>query len=63
QPVYEFPRAPSLVSAGGGREPEFGPTEFGQYGDFYGAAYKGPSATTEKAGYAPEYWLGGPMGR
>lgn len=58
EPAYEFPRAPSLVSADRGRaEPEFGPTEFGQYGEFYGAAYKKPE------GYTPEYWLGGPMGR
>lgn len=42
QPVYEFPRAPSLISAGGYTEPDFGPTEFGQYGEYYGAAYKKP---------------------
>lgn len=44
QPTYEFPRAPSLVSGGGGgyTEPDFGPTEFGQYGEYYGAAYKKP---------------------
>ena len=72
QPVYEYPRAPSLVATGAGRyagggdsgyaEPEADTRSWGYAGEYYGAAYKKPGLN-ESTKYMPEFWLGGPMGR